>query len=253
MTRFANRMRRAASKRLLGLACDPYFSETAFLCNFNSPFFFENGHLAASNEGVFGGVFRVIGNVTTEGDGVAVFGLNGSGSNFDSYIQRDPQAIDLGGMQNFTFELDITPSGPWTAWLGLMFWGNFSNSVSRFRLYATLDGTLTLTASDSSAAESVVTHPDKILPDNRYHVAISIVNHTTAYIGLNGVVVERTINDVGSRTSTGNLRIGVIRPNSGTGNPSFRGQIHSFRLTENIARYTTNYEPPTGDFPTIQC
>lgn len=104
---------------------------------------------------------------------------------------------------------------------------------SGFIRYNTFDGT---TYRDFQASVT--------LDNNWHHLAIS-KSGTTYRIFYDGANINAT-GAVGSSIATNALNVGS---NYNVGATSVDGYIDDFRITTNIARYTTNFTPPTSQLP----
>jgi len=75
-----------------------------------------------------------------------------------------------------------------------------------------------------------------------HHVAVSVSGNTTRLFH-NGIVVAST--NTKPSGSISSLRIGAITWSGGFNNENFNGYIDDFRVTKGIARYTSNFTPPS--------
>jgi hypothetical protein len=79
-----------------------------------------------------------------------------------------------------------------------------------------------------------------------YHVAITR-SGTSIKCFLNGVQIGSTLTYASNMSSTSTTDLGYL----GSSNSNyFNGKIGPTRITKGIARYTANFTPPTGQFPT---
>jgi len=78
-----------------------------------------------------------------------------------------------------------------------------------------------------------------------YHVALVRTTSNTLTLYVNGVAQGASIGN--STTFGGNgVNVGLYYGSGFT----FNGYIDDFRVTKGVARYTSNFTPPTGPFPT---
>lgn len=83
-----------------------------------------------------------------------------------------------------------------------------------------------------------------------YHIAL-VRSGNSWYWFQDGVQQVNTVTETDEvPDNTDNVRIGAII-NSLTGNDYFNGWLDEFRISKGIARWTTNFTPPTAEYDTI--
>ena len=78
-----------------------------------------------------------------------------------------------------------------------------------------------------------------------YHTALVLSGSTLTYY-LNGVADGSFTGVTVGNASTTNPQIGQAN----TGSEMYNGYIDDLRVTRGVARYTTNFTPPTAPLPT---
>jgi len=210
---------------------DPFFSSVSLLVNADNQ---ANGSTTILDRSSFQQSLTNVENSTSVSTSIFKFGtgsLNFSGVH--SGVRTDTNAVNNVGTGNFTLEAWIYPtnvSGGWAAIyiLGPRFDDGFYIFNNNLRFYQ--QGTRLQIA-------------DALSVNTWFHVAVTR-NGGTLRIFLDGV-----------SSSTANLTYNFNSDDGSIGsNPSnferFSGYIDDLRLTKGIARYTSNFTPPTEAFPT---
>jgi hypothetical protein len=99
----------------------------------------------------------------------------------------------------------------------------------------------------TGVSSSVTVSPAALSVNTWHHVAVTrFGNDFRVFLnGQSGTVVTTSLNGVPSASAT--LAIGV--ENAATLASQFSGYIDELRLTKGVARYTSNFTPPTAPFP----
>jgi hypothetical protein len=88
-----------------------------------------------------------------------------------------------------------------------------------------------------------------LLENTWYHIAVARASESTKMF-VNGVQVGSTYNDSSNYTcGTNRPTIGAQGYNPDLDTRKLTGYIDEFRITKGVARYTTNFTPPTAPFP----
>lgn len=98
--------------------------------------------------------------------------------------------------------------------------------------------------SDSTNYESIITSTTSVATGTWYHVAC-VRSGSTFYLFLDGV-------SQGTGTFSGTIYINSSNPRIGAardGTLGYNGWLDDFRITKGVARYTSNFTPPTAAFP----
>lgn len=170
--------------------------------------------------------------------------LDGNGDWVETPI--DTNSFSFGG--DFTVEMWVRPAG-----------GTVNNTKCLFincppaaaqsgiALMMNTNRTLALFNYQTTTQLNIGTTP--LQADVWSHVAVCRSGNTTR-IFINGVLDGSTTAVSATLTNSGPVRIGAT---GGAGNEawSFGGQIAEVRVTRGIARYTGNFQAPTGMFPDI--
>lgn len=128
-----------------------------------------------------------------------------------------------------------------------------ANNLQKFMYYRT-DGELYYSVRVGGTAYTFFSGDHTFEPDvdTWYHIALVLVD-TTAYFYVDGVLVgddsEPTYTVV---NYNGVLDIGRITSNDGTINYPLNGYIDEFRISKGIARWTSNFTPPTSAYSEIR-
>ena len=225
-----------------GAGSDPYWSYVTLLLNGNGT----NGSQVftdlSSNTKAFTNNGVTV-NTTTKKYGTGSMAFSGS-----NYLTLSNTGYDLLGAGGFTVELWQYQQTT-QAWANVV--GNWNDNggatSSWFYMY---DGSgkpyfgkkNTLTSGDYQILASTTSVP----LNTWFHVAI-VKNNNIWTIYLNGVSIASFTATTGLVNSTSPMVIGA---QTTTGNYPYTGYIDDLRITKGIARYTTNFTPPTVAFPT---
>ena len=176
--------------------------------------------------------------------------LNGSGSYFTvPYVPQLSLAPTY--TSNFTLEMWVYPTG--TGGLRIMCaqYDQSSNNTALF-LLGTSGTNWVWYWNPYNQSNPAITSSSTVTPNNWYHVAIVNVSGThTMYV--NGISVGSVATSSSRITSTnitfGNYLSGGAYPASGA--TDFAGYISNCRVTNGVARYTSNFALPTAALPII--
>lgn len=172
--------------------------------------------------------------LSPEGTGVGVYNADHADWNF--------------GSGDFTVEcwIYVLASGLTQVIFGQ--WNSVAGTKAPFLCYVNVNQRIVFGATTTNAAWDWLATGTTIMSTSAwYHVAISREGSTIRGF-LNGV------EDVSSGTligavvnNTDNVTLGNVANNPGT--LALQGYIDDFRATKGIARYTSNFTPPTAAFP----
>jgi RHS repeat-associated protein len=167
--------------------------------------------------------------------------LDGSGDWIGTANHPDFQV----GSGDFTIDMwikvpTVPSSGQALFWYGTD--GNFYNSLY---LGINASGYLVGTIYDGASGNSV-THTTKVTPNQWQHVAF-IRGGSSLYVGLDGVLVSGTANKTVGIPSNATTQLGAIY-GATYRQQYFNGWIDEFRFSKGIARWTTNFTPPTSEY-----
>ncbi len=186
---------------------------------------------------------------TTTPNGVSFvagkFNNAGSFDNSTSYIDLNHSDFDM-STSDFTAELwfKLPANSDWEPLLN----SSDSNGNNRswymditndgvIRVYVDADGTATTyDYADTTTA----------IDDNAWH-HVALVRNGSDYVCYVDGVAELTISGFGNIYAHNKISIGA---SSGDHTHVFSGLIDEVRITKGVARYTTNFTPPTEAFPT---
>lgn len=89
------------------------------------------------------------------------------------------------------------------------------------------------------------------MTNNTWNFISFVRNGSTCYIFVNGTIIQ-TITGVTATLSPASGSLAYINTYSGTLGSTYwlGGNLQELRITKGIARYTSNFTPPTGPFPT---
>ena len=163
--------------------------------------------------------------------GLGVIAFDGSGDSLSV-----PSSVDFDfGLDDFTLEL-------WVRFNGV---GSQQTIASRFQTWTSLVQFLLILNSASkiicwmgNGVPIVFSSTSTIAANTWYHIAITCSSNTTRLF-VNGQQ-EASSSVTASLASTQPLVIG---------GGSLNGYIDEFRITKGVARYTSNFPPPTTPFP----
>ena len=216
---------------------DPYFYNTSLLLNMDSNF---SDSSVYQNSATTGGGVSISTVDFKYGDGSGYFNGNGDAI---SIVSSD--SLDLSG-QDWTIETWIRPNGDYSNWRMILAKRNSSGDYN-YQLY--LDRyTGELRFYPGGAPSDVVTG---VTPQANVwsHVAVARSNGTVT-VYLNGNSVGSMVSDTDFNSAP--LGIGCVANGvSGFGGHGFFGHIDDVRITKGVARYTTNFTPPTQAHPTV--
>ena len=224
-----------------GESVDPYFYNTSLLLNMDNDF---------SDSSIYGNEIVPYGNVshnTTEskyGGGSTYF--NGNGNILA--ITQGGEHFNF-GTDNFTIEFWHKPTSnntrQWFFHADADYWIGIDKDVAgRYGMWASSTGTSwDIVQSDSEQGKTI----NSALLNQWNHIAF-VRSGNSFMIFLNGNL-EKTVSGNGAIFDRSNevKRIGEHST------PSFlpiEGYIDDFRVTKGVARYTTNFTPPTEAHPT---
>jgi len=215
---------------------DPYFYNTSLLLNMDSNF---SDSSVYQNSTTTGGGVSISTVDFKYGDGSGYFNGNG-----DAITIASSDSLDLSG-QDWTIETWIRPNGDYSNWRMILTKRNSSGDYN-YQLY--LDRyTGELRFYPGGAPSDVVTG---VTPQANVwsHVAVARSNGTVT-VYLNGNSVGSMVSDTDFNSAP--LGIGCVANGvSGFGGHGFFGYIDDVRITKGVARYTTNFTPPTEPHPT---
>ena len=155
------------------------------------------------------------------------------------------------GSGNFTIEFWIYAVGGnslycWsTDWHYAMSWNYGGASSNRVGIWASSNGSTWNIFNADGGGNGIST--GTISTNTWTHVAL-VRNGSAWALYLNGTSAWTGTSSATIVTRTDTFRIGGPWPNSGPAD--FNGYIDDFRMTKGIARYTSNFTPPTAAFPT---
>jgi hypothetical protein len=127
----------------------------------------------------------------------------------------------------------------------LIGWDNNTNNFV-IAIYTNTNGNLAYYLSSTGTSWNIAqaVTMGSIAINNWYHVAL-VRNGSTFTPYINGVAGTTTTSSATLTASTLPLTIGAV----GSVASFFNGYINDFRITNGIARYTSNFTPPTAAFP----
>jgi len=77
-----------------------------------------------------------------------------------------------------------------------------------------------------------------------YHIAVVTTSSNNISLYVNGISVATATNAISKPTTRTRFRVGTDLSNT-----DFNGYIDDFRITKGVARYTSNFTPPTAELP----
>jgi hypothetical protein len=170
-----------------------------------------------------------------------------SGSFNGGYLSS-PNSVDWDiGSGNYTIEAWIRVSGGSGSRAILSKRTTSSSTYAPFLLFIESGGTLRLAQSTNGTTWGVdVVSVTSLSLGIFYHIA-AVRTPTLIALYVNGVMEDSQVSGAGIiMTNTAAVTIGAGAAN---GDQSFIGNIDDFRFTKGIARYTSNFTPPTKTFP----
>jgi len=219
---------------------DPYWANVTSLLYFNGM----NGSTTFTDE--------VLGNTWSAVGGASISTVQSKFGNSSLYLGSSGSAIKISdnskfnfGASNFTIEVFgylVTANA-----FGQFFIKRSSSSgTTPFSLGSTNAGNVPIfySSQDGSSWTVGITASTTLPSTTWVHLAV-VRNGNTCTLYLNGV-------SVGSGTYTGAVMpttaFGSIGGNN-DGSQTFLGYLDSFRVTQGVARYISNFVPPTSQFP----
>jgi len=198
-----------------------------------------------ANNGV---VFRDVGPlgllISVSGDAKTVTALSkfyGSSGYFDGtedYLSANDQAFALTG--DFTFECWVYVTSL-AAQIGVIFVGTYGSDSNRTQLAIDTNGQLIFFGSSGTTARFDVKSATGAIANGQwYHIAGSL-SGTAARLFINGVLVNSATSSGAVGTSS-YAAFGYGR--LGGNNRFLTGYLQDVRITNGLARYTTNFTPP---------
>lgn len=249
MTRLAHRIRRAARLRPSLSLCDPYWSDTDLFLPFTSDF---------SDASITARPHTLFGSLSVDEDGLF---LTGNASN---YLTYSPNATL--GADDFTLEFFANPAVLSTNSANPRYWFGTrttspDNTNTAWNIRQETNGFSfrhwVLRFSGTQGVGSFSSGPN----DLSTHTAVANVEQHVAFVR-SGNSLKAFIN--GQQTNSMDLTPGATLDSGSSGMPLVvgrlggltsgpaQGKLKNLRLTKAV-RYTENFTPPTGDFPTTQC
>lgn len=163
--------------------------------------------------------------------------------------------IDLINL-SWTFEAWVYPTVANTAGTRIFSTGGgavaWSSTTGIHILIQTSNGTssggfLNFQISNNTASPLNVTSTSTV-PINQWTFISVAVSGTTAYLGVNGNVISGSVSGKLRPSTNPTLALGTI-PGETTDTNRYAGYIEDVRLTNGVARYTSNYTVPIAPFP----
>jgi len=221
-----------SSKPSAAAAGDPYFANVVSLLHFDGNLTDEKGL-----------TWTGVGNAAATGGakfGSNALALDGVGDNIATANSGD----FTWGTGDFTIECWVynTKSG----YQFIM--GNNSNTSGNFMLAINvpISGSPQVGFGAASVAWPVQFNNGVAFPQNEWvHLAVCRQGENN-YCYINGIQVDTTKTDSRNWVNAAEVRIGSM---SGAATADFGGLIDDLRITKGVARYTTNFTPPTAAFP----
>ncbi len=182
---------------------------------------------------------------TVTNHGVTVNSSNAKfGSSFyfngPSYLTAYNTNITNFGSGNFTIELWVNPttSGSWMS----LFDSRASGSVPT-GLAISINPSLAIEAAYKNTSSGVATSATGVVTLNTYNHVAMVRNGSNLSVFVNGVsVISTTTTHVAANQT-------VYFGNNFSGGTPFTGYMDDIRITKGIARYTSNFTPPSQAFP----
>jgi hypothetical protein len=172
--------------------------------------------------------------------------FDGSGDSL-SLIQAAPNLIF--GTGDFTIECWVYLNSPISeAYLINQDWNNGGSGYSNYLIYITpTTGVTAYYSSTNGSSWNNITNltMGTLTAGTWNHLAVTRYNGTTRTF-LNGVLRGSSA-DTGDYSNTGKMLVGK----SGGSSATFNGYLQDLRFTKGIARYTSNFTPPTTAFPVL--
>jgi len=214
-------------------------SNTQLLCNFTNAGIYD---ATAKND------LETVGNAqisTTQSKfGGSSMSFDGTGD-FLSLAPTSPNLIF--GTGDFTIEMWVYLNSPIN--VGYVINQDFNNAGGSFGNYliyvnATNGATAFYSSTNGSSWNNISNLSIGTMSASAWnHVAVTRASGTTRTF-LNGALIS-SIADTGNYANTGRMLVGTYNASLAT----FNGYINDLRITKGIARYTSNFTPPTTAFP----
>lgn len=157
----------------------------------------------------------------------------------DWYFAANPFTID------FWFRPAVSPSA-YDTWISQF--NSTPNNGDQWKFDMGASGThprFVIVSNGTTKAEYIASNTNTFSADTWYHIAL-VRNGTAVYIFVDGTSISLTESTAISTNEvpnlSGNLNIGLDVLNSGR---DVNGWIEEFRLSKGVARWTSNFTPPT--------
>lgn len=109
-------------------------------------------------------------------------------------------------------------------------------------------GRINLQCSNNTTTPISVTSTATIATNTWSHVAIS-VSGSMAYLSVDGAVSSHSLATRSRPSTNPQTAIATVPGEAGGSTTAFVGNIDELRITKGVARYTANFTPPVGPFP----
>ena len=224
---------------------DPYRSQVSLLLHGDGT----NGSTAITDSSPTPKAVTAVGNAQIStaiadpfNNSTGVIAFDGNG---DQLTVPTDEAFTLGSSGTYTVELWFYAAGSQSSFAILAStFDNFNTLfANRWGLVINNTGGLTWYDSAGSGAGSL-TSLSAISTNQWNHVAIT-GSGSTVTMWLNGVS-QGTMSGAKNYTTTSSLKVGYVLSAA-----YFNGYIDDLRITKGVARYTSNFTPPTAPFPDI--
>lgn len=171
----------------------------------------------------------------------------------DDRVQfQDAARFNL-SQSNFTIETWIRPTAITTThWIASQ-WETTAGSDNNSAFYIFLNSNGSIRGAVVYGITQPVCNsaPGSIVVNTWYHIAF-VRSGAVVTLFLNGVSVASQTIGASTTINNSNLPV-IIGRRYNTGSSEFVGYIDGFRMTVGVARYTSNFTPPTQPFPTVAC
>lgn len=162
----------------------------------------------------------------------------------DMLLVKNSADIDI-SIGNFTAEAWLYPTDL-SANRGVFYIGDPSSNYNRIQLDYKADGSLAFYIQGPDAGNSSAFTPPGDLTVNKWHHLATVLDGTSMRLYVNGNQVATATLTVQIPSGL-DLQIGIAR-NGGAVRQCI-GRIDDFRLTKGVARYSSNFVPPSRPFP----
>jgi hypothetical protein len=216
---------------------DPYFSSVSLLLNGDG----------TNGSQVFTDLSNSPKTITTNGNaqiststkkyGTGAMYFDGAGD----YLSTPSSSGFNFGTSNFTLELFLNVAGVGSGDRFIIDSSNAQNILFRWAS----GGELQFYAVINGSVQQILSAPKNLIVGTWYHLAV-VRSGSNFYLYVNGINVNSSTN-TGSLNTTNTVGINIGGQSSGD---YFNGYIDDLRITKGVARYTTNFTPPTSAFPT---